>query len=210
MKSFVLCVLVMLSLKANSQTAKDYFFPTNDKNCSVFKSHIPGKKNQFEHNQSIFFKDMGDSALVTTMFYDEDTLKGGHEQVLKIKDSEILVVKGKANTYQGKVETYSSGGSVIFKMPTNNGKTEWSSPNQKGAVITIYRSEFATIKVDGRKTKAVKVSRIQKRKHTGEESVFYVNYYVAGIGLYKTTSESGYEIDLLANQKFESSIPTIN
>ncbi|MGC4021490.1 MAG: hypothetical protein QM734_05890 [Cyclobacteriaceae bacterium] len=210
MKLKYLPFFILFSSTVYGQTAREYFFPAEGKNSSVFQVHDPSENDKLYHSQTIFFKDMKDTALVTTMFYREDIMKGGKEEVVKINDSEILLVGGKANTSPGRVETYTSNGFPIFKMPSANGKSEWTNPKQKGAEQTIYVSEFTKIKVNGKKQKAVKVSVIEKRKRSGKELVFYVDYYVAGIGLYKRTSEDGKEIEVLAEQKYEANLPSVN
>jgi hypothetical protein len=144
------------------------------------------------------------------MFFDGERMKGGHEQLLKITDEEIVALSGKANTSPGKVATYSSDGIVVFKMPPAVGQSEWLGSGNKGAVKTIYRSEFTTIKFEGKKVKAVKVLCVQKRRHSGEESVFYVDYYVAGIGRYKRTGKNGVELQVLAKQNYDPIIPVVN
>lgn len=210
MRSLFILASVFSASLCWGQNARDYFLPVAGFNSLEFKMRDPGQKKKFCHNETTYFVDMKDSVRMTTMFFREDTIRGGHEQVLKITDSEILVVSGKANTSPGRVETYSSDGMIVFKLPPAKGQSEWSGLRDKGAVKTIYRSEFATIKVDGKKVRAVKVSNIQKRRHSGEEYVFYVDYYVAGIGRYKRTTENGQELEVLARQTYDPKVPVVN
>jgi hypothetical protein len=203
MRVSYLLLLILSYPTLNAQTARDFFLPAKEKNLSIFRRSENKGEPKFDYSTQVFFKNMGDSALVTTMYYDNQVLKGGQEQVVKITDSVVSLVRGKANTSQGRVETYMGDGEIIFKMPGKNGKTEWEGTRQKGAVATIYVAEFSKIKVNGRREKAVKISTMQKRKHSGKQSVFYIDYYVVGIGRSKRTSESGSDIEILEEQKYD-------
>ncbi|MBI1769672.1 MAG: hypothetical protein HYR67_14995 [Bacteroidetes bacterium] len=206
MKLYCLLAIILSHSRLFAQTAKDYFLPPLEKNVSVFKTRMPIGESKTQ----VFFKNMGDSASVTTMYYDDKGLRGGQEQVVKIDDTEISLIRGKANTSPGRVETYVADGQILFKMPSGDGKTEWTNPGQKGAVVTTYLAEFSRVKIDGKKRKAVKISTILRRKHSGKGSVFYVDYYVAGIGRYKRTSESGHATEILKEQKYDPNPPSVN
>jgi hypothetical protein len=194
-----------------AQTARDYFFPSKSNSSQYKMRELDGGK-KFFHNKTVYLRDMRDSALVTTMFFDNDGIKGGQEQLLKVTDSTICVVKGKANTSPGRIQTYAGDGLIAFKMPPATGQSEWPEKQDRGrgSFTTIYRSEFAILKVNRKKVRAVKVSCIHKRRHNGNESVFCVDYYVAGIGYYKRTTENGLELEDLAKQQFDPNVPSVN
>jgi len=197
-----------------AQTARDYFFPGSDKNLSVYNTAEYGDKREKKLTK-IYIKNYGDSALITTQSNTVVRINNTKrpdtwEQVVKISPLEIIALQGKAKAPNG-VEHFDNKGEILFKIPSKKrGIAEWSSPIQKGALKTIYRSEFSTVKVDGKKLKAVKVTCVQKRIHSGEEWVFYVDYYVQGIGRYKRSTGNGIELEVLAKQEYDSNVPTVN
>jgi hypothetical protein len=203
-----LCFLYHSSL---AQTSKDYFFPSKGKNASVFRARVPGSHSKYYHNKTIFYDvTPGDSARMTTQYFDDNGPRGGREDILRVGESEITRVRTKANTSPGTIETF-GGHEILFKMPAEGAKSEWENPDQPGAEKTVYVSEFTTLKIGGKKVKAVKVLVKQVRKRSGKELLFYVDYYVAGMGLYKTTDSAGrHDIFVVAEQKYEPNIPGIN
>jgi hypothetical protein len=206
MKLNSLLLIILSSPSCFSQSAKDFFFPSAGKNTSVFNT---AKEMPAKFKTQVFFKDMGDSAIVTTMFYHEDGSKGGQEQVVKVGDSAISVIRGKTNTSKG-VEYYNADGKIIFKMPSANGKVAWENTGQKGAVIETYEAEFSTLEIDGKNRRAVKLTTIEKRKRSGKQQVFYVDYYVEGIGRYKRTApDEAIVIEVLTDQLVENNPPTV-
>jgi hypothetical protein len=190
-----------------AQSAKDYFFPKPEKNSSLFKMANGMSNPEFE--TQVFFKEMGDSAVITTAFNRQEGIVVGQEQLVKFSDSEIMLVNVKASTSSG-IVNYDGDGTVIFKIPSHGKKTEWTPGGQPGAVIQTYTSTFCHLKVDGKRKKAIKVTTINQRKRGGRQQVFYSDYYVEGIGRYKRTSESGLNVEILADQKYVSTIPTLN
>jgi len=197
-----------------AQTARDYFFPARDKNLSVYYTSTFGD-NSDQKLTKIYVKDYGDSALITTQSdlvvrVNNTQRPNTWEQAVKISRLEITALRGKAKTQNG-LEKFDNSGEVLFKIPAKKSETvEWSSPIQNGAIKTIYRSEFTTVKVDGKKLKAVKVSRIEKRIHSGEELLSYADYYVAGIGLYKRTAGKRLELEVLSSQTYDPNVPVLN
>jgi hypothetical protein len=209
--------LLFSSSLAFAQTAKDYFFPSSDKNLSVYKMVNPHGKTEDERITNVYFKYEGDNVVITTQNnfvnrqYDQvSNVNGVTEQSVKVTDSEILAINEKTTTYNG-VETFDKSGEIIFKIPKEkNKKVEWENPGQKGAVIQTHLSEFSSIKINGKRKKAIKVTTILKRKRSGKKENFYVDYYVAGIGRYKRTApNSNSAIEILADQRSDSNIPVV-
>jgi len=217
MKHTLLLPLILFSSMSFAQTAKDYFFPALDKNLSVYKTIDPQGNYENGWTTKIYFKDEGDSAIITTqsngVSWENDQLVGGKgiwEQSVKINELEILAFEGKTNAFNG-VETFNKGGEIIFKIPSaKSEKVEWENQDQKGTMVKTHLSEFSEIKVDGKKRKAVKVTTILKRKRSGKRENFYVDYYVAGIGRYKQTTPNGdLTLEVLSDQSFEANPPAV-
>ncbi|MBS1508653.1 MAG: hypothetical protein JSS79_18605 [Bacteroidetes bacterium] len=77
-------------------------------------------------------------------------------------------------------------------------------------MITAFESEFVTLKIHHKKVKAVKVLVKLVRKRSGKETDFYAEYYVPGMGLYKTTDPSGrVPVEVVADQTYVKDIPQV-
>lgn len=213
MRSILILALVLSVSVGFAQTARDYFFPARDKNLSIYSSKFGNDNEQKETR--VYVKDYGDSALITTQSnlvvrVNSSKQPDAWEQVVMVSPLEIVALRGKAETNNA-IETFDNKGEILFKVPAKKGEVaEWSSSIQKGAIKTIYKSEFATVKVNGKKRKAIKVSCVQKRNHSGEESVFYIDYFVEGIGRYKRTAVNGLELEVLAKQTYDPNVPRVN
>jgi hypothetical protein len=196
-----------------TQTARDYYFPAANKNLSVYATGF--RMGSAQNETRVYVKDYGDSALITTLsnlvvMTNNNRRPDAWEQTIKVSQLEITATHGKAATENG-LKTFDRNGEVLFKIPARHGEiVEWNESNPKGALKTIYRSEYANIKVDGKKIDAVKVSCVHKRIHSGEEIVFYVDYYVSGIGRYKRSTENGLDIEILAKQEYDPNVPVLN
>lgn len=213
MRSLLMLISVFSASVGFTQTARDYYLPAANKNLSVYAAGFRMGSDQKETR--IYVKDYGDSALITTLsnlvvMTNNNRQPDAWEQTIKVNPLEIIATRGKAVTEKG-AETFDRKGEVLFKIPTRKGEiVEWSESNPKGALKTIYRSAFTTLKMDGKKVSAVKVSCVQKRIHSGEEIVFYIDYYVKGIGRYKRSTENGLDIEVLAKQEYDPNVPILN
>ncbi len=209
--------LIVMGSSAFAQTAKDYFFPPSDKNLSVYKTIDPKGKVEDGWMTKVYFKNKGDSALITTQS-DGATRQNGNaietnqiwEQLVKITDKEILTSRVRTRTPNG-VETFENEGDIVFRIPQgSNKKAEWENSRQKGTMIETHLSEFSKVRVNGKRIKAIKVTTFLKRKRTGKKENFYVDYYVEGIGRYKrTTPHKNTVIEILADQKYDPNPPIV-
>ena len=201
-----------------AQTARDFFFPASGRNLSIYLYKIPTSvDNDGEWVSRVYFRNNGDSAFITTQNAFRTTRDGNvkdasglREQAVKINEREILAFKGRTNTSTG-VETFDKDGEIIFKIPSGKNKKEtWVNPYQRGAVVETHCAEFTTVRIDGVKKKAVKVTTTLKRRRSEKTEDFYVDYYVAGIGHYKRTAPGKKKaIEILAVQKYDPHPPTI-
>jgi len=204
MKLLLFIVLIVLS-KATSfaQTARDYFFPASGKNLSVYvMKAIPGISKD-EEKKFVYFKDMGDSALISTV-YPEGKMRW-KEEVVKIEDSKISLRHVKTDIYGA--STYEPDEMILLKMPAE-GKS--SSDNiLSGNIKRTFQTEFLTINFDGKEKKALRITQSSEMKSSGKKLMSYSDYYVQGIGYYKRTSGDGTQLELLTDQKYEPNPPTL-
>jgi len=204
MKLLLFIVLIVLS-KATSfaQTARDYFFPASGKNLSVYvMKAIPGISKD-EEKKFVYFKDMGDSALISTV-YPEGKMRW-KEEVVKIEDSKISLRHVKTDIYGA--STYEPDEMILLKMPAE-GKS--SSDNiLSGNIKRTFQTEFLTINFDGKEKKALRITQSSEMKSSGKKLMSYSDYYVQGIGYYKRTSSDGTQLELLTDQKYEPNPPTL-
>jgi hypothetical protein len=196
MKTKLLFLIVLSNATCFAQTARDYFFPASGKNLSVYVlKDIPGISKDGE-KKLVYFKDMGDSALITTV-YSEGQMKW-KEELVKIEDSKIYLNHVKTDIYGA--STYQPDEMILLKIPAD-GKS--SSENiSKGNIKRSLKAEFLTINIDGEEKKALKITQSFKM-------ATYSDYYVQGIGLYKHTSGNGTQLELLTDQKYQRHPPKL-
>jgi len=152
----------------------------------------------------VYYKDMGDSALLTTVYPNYDGKLGWKEEVLRIEDDKISLRNIKSNIY--KPQTFREDEVTLLKMPVEDGS---ASEYVKGSTKQIYRAEFLTIKIDGKKRKALKITQSSEMKRSGKKLMSYSDYYVQGVGFYKRTSDNGIQLEILDEQKFDPSPPAM-
>ena len=206
MRFTYLLLLLMLSSVCLAQSAKDYFFPSPGKNRMVFAVTDSKNKPDGGNKTHAYFEVKGDSAIITTLYYNNKVIKDSWQQVVKVDQSEIYVVK-EGSTKADHAQAFEPNEFVIFKMPTQNGKVAWAHPRQSGAVTETFEAVLSTIAIDGQTKNAVKVTTQLKKKRTGRLLLTYVDYFVEGMGRYKRTAADGTEIEILESETFDPKPP---
>jgi hypothetical protein len=199
MKHISLLVLIVLSSSACfPQSARDYFFPASGKNVSVYSK----PESWDEGKTTVYFKDMGDSALITTIIPKSDGENDWKEEVIRIEDSQISRVKIKS-----KSSPQTFGNEAILKLPDGERST---SEHVAGSLKNIYLTEFLTIKIDGKDRKALRITRSAEMNRSGKKLMSISDYFVQGIGFYKRTFDDVTLIEILKDQKYDPNPPTLN
>lgn len=146
---------------------------------------------------------MGDSALLTTIYPNYQGKPGWKEEIVKIDSSKISLVSVNSNIY--KPQNFGADEAILLKMPEENSK---HSEHVQGSVKNTYMAEFLTIKVDGKKRKAIKITRSSEMSRSGKKLMSYSDYFVNGIGYYKRTSDD-ITIEMLKEQKYDPNPPAL-
>src|SRR5262249_11199814 len=139
MKVKFLVLAISSNLPCLAQSAKDYFFPAPERNLSVYVK--PVTKGRSETKTFVYFKSMGDSALITTVYPDFDGRNGWKEEMVKIKDSRISLCSVKSNIYNP--QTYEENEVTLMKLP---GENYGPAASVKGSLKRTYRSEFRQLR----------------------------------------------------------------
>jgi Ca2+-binding RTX toxin-like protein len=199
MKLVFSLIIIQCSSGCFAQSARDFFFPASGKNVSVYsKPATNGEKTL------VYFKDMGDSALITTVYPDYNGKTGWTKEAIKIEDTTISLLSVKSNIY--KPQTFNAGEVTLLKMPAEGGS---SSEYTKGSTKQIYHAEFLTIKIGNEERRALKITKSSEMKHSGKKLMSYSDYYVQGIGYYKRTASYGIQIEILEEQKYDPNPPAL-
>jgi hypothetical protein len=195
MKMKLLLLIVLSNATCFAQTARDYFFPASGKNLSVYvMKGIPGISKDGE-KKFVYYKDMGDSALITTV-YPDGQMKW-KEEIVKIEDSKISLRHVKTDIYG--VSDYGPDEMILLKIPAD-GKSSLETTS-KGNIKHTFQAELLTITIDGKEKKALRIS--QKKMNS------FSDYYVEGIGYYKHTSGTGTQLEILTEQKYDRHPPKL-
>jgi hypothetical protein len=115
MRLNLLLLIILSSSSCFSQAAREYFFPLSNKNVSVYTM-----KGVPKHGQKIvvYFKEMGDSALITTVYPNYEGKLGWKKEIVKIDDSKISLVKVNSNIYNP--QTFEVDEVFLLKIPENS------------------------------------------------------------------------------------------
>jgi|GEM_PF-4893355 hypothetical protein len=204
MKLNSLLLLILASSSCFAQSARDYFFPASGKNVSVFVK--PAKKGflKVKEKTLVYFQDMGDSALITTIYPNHKGKLGWKEEMVKIEGTKISLLKIKSNIYRP--QTFEADEVTLLKVPAEGSSY---SEHVKGSTKQIYRAEFLTIKIDSKERKALKITQSSEMKRSGKKLMSYSDYYVQGLGYYKRTVDDGVAIEMLEEQKYDPNPPTM-
>lgn len=203
MKIKLLLLVILSNATCFAQSAKDYFFPASGKNVSVFVK--PAMEGVARAKTLVYYKDMGDSALITTIYPNFEGKTGWTQEVVEIEDGKISLLTVRSNIY--KPQTFEAGEVTLLKMPLNGGSG--LSAHVKGSTKQICRVEFLTINIDGKERNALKITQSSEMKRSGKKLMSYSDYYVQGIGYYKRTSDDGFQMEILDEQKFDPNPPEV-
>jgi hypothetical protein len=202
MKFSYLLPLILSGISCNGQSIGDFFFPSNGNNVSMFQIIGEGEMKVYT---SLTGK--GDSAVITTLYFNSNTMTDWSQRVIKYDHSQINLSKELSKSNPDPVLLQKE--IILLKMPSRKEKIEWLLSEQSGSIETRCTSEFCTIKIDGVKKQAIKVTTHQNKKRSGNVIMTTVDYYVYGVGHYKTTSDSGRPIITLKSQKYDPNQPVL-
>ena len=194
---------ILFSSNCFAQTMKEYLSPSQGKNVSVFR--VPKMR---EMKTRVYYKDKGDSIEITTLYYTEKGMQGWIKQLVKIDSFQASVIKIKSDKLVA-AEIYKPNELILLKMPPREGKLEWEDSDHSGSIKSSYSVEFSVIKVGFEKKKAIKFTTNRFKKRSGKELTSQIDYFVAGIGLYRTTSNKGRPIEILEEQISDPNPPML-
>lgn len=173
---------------------KDYFIPSNGNNKSVYYSTYPETGERTGMSEIEWFKNNSDGTyeVMSANFFNDQT-NSILVKIIKITDDEIKIIKTTSTTMSetNRDKTYYPA-RVYLKTPKDKIKSTWEYTDQKEETY-ICSSEWAVVNIDGQNKKTIKVTRQLKDNIF---SKFIVSeYYVKGIGLWKTTLHNEQDIE---------------
>lgn len=181
MKTTVLVFAFFLSsLTVQSQTAKDFFVPTSPKNKATFYS--PGKSGERTGmTKTIYYVDKGNLFEITIAPMFEGNPTSIITMTVSFSSNEVKMTNSISTSMMetNKQRTHNPP-IVLLKLPPQGQSVTWTYKEISGDVANC-KASWTTVDVNGKNLKAIKV----------EEEVVdgfgvTINYYVLGIGLYKT------------------------
>lgn len=179
-----------------AQTIKDFFVPTSPKNKATFYS--PGKSGeQTVMTKTINYVDKGNSFEITTAQMFEGNPTSIITETISFTSNEVKktnsVSKGLMET---NVRRTHNPPVVLLKLPPQGQTVTWSYTQISGDVLKC-KAGWTTLNVDGKELKTIIVE--QEIEGLGAKAI---EYYVQGIGLYKTDMK-GSNGKIYALEKFD-------
>lgn len=197
MKTTILALAVCLtSLTTQAQTIKDFFVPTSPKNKATFYS--PSKTGgRTDMTRTIYYVNKGSSFDITDAKMFSGNPTAIQTKTVTFTDNEVKMTKSVSTTMMetNKQRTHNPP-TVLLKMPAQGKTVTWSYTQISGDVLKCTAS-WTTLNVDGKELKTIKVE--QEIEGFGAKTI---EYYVHGIGLYKTDMK-GSDGKVQAFEKFD-------
>lgn len=185
------------------QTLKDYFIPKDNKNLSKYywgdstslmKVQIWDKlisDSVYKIEKVIYFKESITNVIRRTVTITRNNIKVTNESYI----NNFLVDKG-AKEYNPP--------EIWLIMPVKGRDTSWYYTSTNAT--TKCTAEFTTVTINGISKKAIKVT--EQPFEDGQLLDFGIlnEYYVQGIGLWKSTTKDGTDFQVLRKQEFDPSL----
>jgi hypothetical protein len=185
MKSILIVFILFLSFNSiKGQELSNYYLPSSDFNLvSFYKPDLNGNRSEF--SRSIHYEKQGGNYIIT------DIKKAGtnttSQQVLTIQitSTEVLLFQSISSSMlqSNKREKYSPPG-VIIKMPPKDQTTNWTYIAGPETELKC-NSSWIVMNINGVEQDVLKVVKIFETF-----SMERVEYYVKGIGLWRTEARS--------------------
>ncbi len=183
MKTVILALTIGLtSLTVNGQTIKDFFIPASPKNKATFytvdhsNNGAPGRNLK----RIIYYINKGSSYDIQDTRWSTTTTRTVTFTSTEAKMSQSVSASFFSNT-EKRVHSPSV---ILLKMPPKGQSVQWTYTHISREVAK-YTATWTTVNIDGQNIKTIKVE---------EEFVdglgISIEYYVQGIGLWKTDFKS--------------------
>ncbi len=181
---FLILAIWMTSIKVMGQTVKDYFIPSQ-LNYNKASFYTPSKTgDRTEMTRVIYYVPNNDGTYLNTisnMFQGQPSSIS--TQTLIFTATEVKMTKSVSTTMlKTNQEEFYEPATTVLKMPLVGQTTNWTYTDISGEKIKRTAS-WTTILVDGINKKAIKVTSIIIG---AEDFGKTIDYYVKGIGLWKT------------------------
>jgi hypothetical protein len=180
-KSTILALAVCLtSLTTQAQTIKDFFVPATPKNKATF--YTPDKSGKRTGmTKTIFYVDKGSSFEITTAPMFNGNPSSIITRTVSFTSNEVIMTSSvSTGLMETNVRRTHNPPAALLKLPPQGQSVNWSYKQISGDVLKCIAS-WITLNVDGKEFRTIKVE--QEIEGLGAKTI---EYYVQGIGLYKT------------------------
>lgn len=181
MKSLLISAITFATiLTTNAQNIKDYYIPESPKNKATF--YTPSKTGgRTEMTRTIYYVAQGSAFDITDAKMFGGKPSAIQTMTVELSTNEVKMTKSVSTTMfeTNKKNTYNPA-RIILKMPPAGQSVTWSYVDIPGDNIKCTAS-WTNVTIDGTQKKAIKVV-----KQIEGFSAKTIEYYVKGIGLWKT------------------------
>lgn len=201
-KSFLLLLFVTILFAQNHkfEVIKDYFIPSGGNNKSVFYSTYPETGERSPLSTIMLFYFISDNTYeVQEINIMNDQILSFTARIIKVKNDDIIITKCNFVNSLGESRKTYYPARLYLKLPNNKNITEWKYTDQNEENWN-YKSEWTTVNVDGQNKKALKVTI---KFLDFDIKTFETQYFVKGIGLWKTMLNDKQTYKILDYQEHE-------
>lgn len=180
---FLMLAIGLTSVKVMGQSLKDFYIPSQS-NYNKASFYSPSKTGgRTDMTRVIYYVSNNDGTYdITDAHIFQGQPSAIETQTVKFTATQVVMTKSVST---GLLETNKKRNydpaQILLKIPATGQTTTWSIPQDDGKTKTNYISSWTTVKVDGVSKKAIKVT-----SQWSSWKLKTVEYYVEGIGLWKT------------------------
>jgi len=172
----------LTALKVNGLSIKDYFIPDSQFNKATF--YTPNNTGErTEITRTIYYVNKGESYDITNAPMFNGNPSAIETKTVVFTQTEVKMNKSVSTTMleTNKKQVYESS-RIILKMPPQGQTASWTFQDLSGDNIKCT-SSWTTVSVSGQQKKAIKVNKVIVGAENWGKTI---EYYVKGIGLWKT------------------------
>lgn len=180
-KTTILFLAVCLtSTTTKSQTIKDFFIPSSPNNMASF--YTPNSTGgRTDMTRMIYYVDKGNTLDITDANFYNGNPTAMRTITMTITDSEVKMIKSVSSTIMETLKQRAHNPpEILLKKPAQGRTVTWTYTQIPGDLVEC-KASWTTLTIDGKVLKTIKVEEVVE----GLDATT-INYYVQGIGLFKS------------------------
>jgi hypothetical protein len=203
-KLYLSLILLSIVQFSEAQTVKDFFIPSGEINKSTF---YPAGSQDKSMETVIWYKKLDDDNYRIL----EGKLSNGkatsiQTKIVGLKNNEVKLLKTiSTNPFTTNKEKDYSPPATYLKLPNSGNPSSWKYIDKNGATHKCTAT-WTKVNIEGESKKAIKVYDQYIESGSVVDFASKYKYYVEGIGLWKTQTNSEEDFEILDSQEYDPEV----